>query len=587
MRLEDLGLVGNCQFTALISNRGGVEFCCLPRFDSDPVFGRLMDPDGGTFEIAPARGGEGTQRYLENTNVLETLFTTADGQFRVIDFAPRFSQYSRTYRPTALFRVIEPVQGTPLVRVSCSPVLGWSKQRPERTHGSNHIAYQGFPSRLRLTTDVPLSFVDGEPFALTGRRIMALTWGEPIEEPLAPMTDRFLDATTRHWRHWVKQCNIPPLYQREVIRSALVLKLCCFEDTGAIIAAPTTSIPESPDSTGRTWDYRYCWLRDSYYTLDAFRLLGHFEEREKFIDFLLTIAEREQELALKPLYRVDGSDQIPEVVHPSWAGYQGHGPVRTGNAAVSHLQHDVFGEMVLALTPIFLDERFVQERSTATWRLLERLAARALKVAGTIDAGLWELRSASQVHTFSSVMCWAGADRVAKLAAARGAQSAAELAKQAEALKQKILDEAWVQTKKSFAATHGGDVLDAALLQIATLRLLPGDDPRLRSTVDAVRKDLENDGWLYRYLIDDGFGRPTVAFTLCTYWLVEALARIGAMDEARAVLERARPQSPLGLIAEDIDPKTKRMWGNFPQAYSHVGLIHAAFAASPPWHDVL
>jgi GH15 family glucan-1,4-alpha-glucosidase len=587
MRLEDLGLVGNCQFNALISRSGGVEWLCFPRFDSEPVFGRLLDPKGGTFEVAPARGGEGSQRYLENTNVLETLFTAPDGQFRVIDFAPRFSQYSRNFRPTALFRIIEPLQGTPLVRVSCSPVVGWSKERPERTNGSNHIAYSGFPARLRLTTDVPLSFVDGEPFALTGRRVMALTWGEPIEEALSPLADRFFDATVRHWRHWVKQCNIPSLYQREVIRSALALKLCCFEDTGAIIAAPTTSIPESHDASGRNWDYRYCWLRDSFYTLDAFRLLGHFEEREKFIDYLLTIAEREQDTALKPLYRVDGSDKTPEMILKNWAGYEGLGPVRVGNDAVNHIQHDVFGEMVLALTPIFLDERFVQERSAASWRLLERLAARALKVAGTIDAGLWELRSASQVHTFSSVMCWAAADRVAKLAEARGAQSAAQLISAASELRNKILKEAWSAEKKSFAATHGGDVLDAALLQLAALRFCPGDDPRLSGTIDAVRRELEHEGWLYRYKMDDGFGFPTVAFTLCTYWLVEALGRVGRLDEARAVLERARPASPLGLIAEDIDPKTKRMWGNFPQAYSHVGLIHAAFVAAPPWHDVL
>jgi GH15 family glucan-1,4-alpha-glucosidase len=551
------------------------------------VFGRLLDETGGTFEVCPARGQEGVQRYLENTNVLETTFTAPDGQFRVIDFAPRFTQWQRTFRATQLWRIIEPIQGTPLVRVSCKPVLGWSKRAPDVVQGSNHLGFDGYPTKLRLTTDVPLSFIDGEPFALTGRRILALTWGEPVEEPLGPMADRFLEATVQHWRHWVKACNIPPAFQREVIRSALALKLCCFEDTGAIVAAPTTSIPESPDSTGRTWDYRYCWLRDAFYTLDAFRLLGQFQEREKFIEYLLTVAEREQELALKPLYRVDGSDHVPEATLGNWSGYEGHRPVRVGNAAVSHVQHDVFGEMVLALSPIFLDERFVQERSAASWRLLERLAARALQVAGTIDAGLWELRSASQVHTFSSVMCWAGADRVARLAEARGASSAAQLSAAAAALKERIANEAWCAAKKSFAATHGGDVLDAALLQLATLRFLPSDDLRLISTVDAVRRELEHDGWMYRYHVDDGFGPPTVAFTICTYWLVEALARVGKMDEARAVLERARPASPLGLIAEDIDPKSGRMWGNFPQAYSHVGLIHSAFAAAPPWHDVL
>jgi GH15 family glucan-1,4-alpha-glucosidase len=584
--LEELGLVGNCQFAALISARGAVEWCCLPRFDSEPVFGGLLDPEGGAFEVGPAAGGNGRQQYLENTNVLVTTFETADGRFRVIDFAPRFVQYQRTFRPTQLIRIVEPLEGTPLVRVGCRPVLGWSKQRPERTTGSNHVRYLGFASQLRLTTDVPLSFVDGEPFALTRPLTLALTWGDPIEEPLAPLAQRFFDETVRHWRRWVKQCSIPPLFQREVIRSALALKLCCFEDTGAIVAAPTTSVPESPGS-GRTWDYRYCWLRDAFYTLEAFRLLGQFEERERFIDFLLTIAARERELELKPLYRIDGSTELSERELPHWQGYEGHGPVRVGNGAAAHQQHDVFGEMALALTPIFRDERFAPERSAATWQLLERLATRALAVAGTPDTGLWELRTAARVHTFSSVMCWAGADRVATLAAQRGAASATALKAGAAALKERILAESFNPTLRSFAATHGGDGLDASLLQLATLRLLEPDDARLHSTIDAVRRELMVDGWLHRYRMDDGFGVPAVAFTICTYWLVDALARIGRLSEAREVLERTRQATPLGLIGEDVDPRTRRMWGNFPQAYSHVGLIHAAFAASPSWHEVL
>jgi GH15 family glucan-1,4-alpha-glucosidase len=587
MPLEDLGVVGNCQFAALISRQGAVEWLCLPRFDSEPVFGRLLDPDGGHLQVSAARGPAGNQHYLENTNVLVTTFSAADGRFRVIDFAPRFPQFARMFRPTQLFRIIEPLEGTPLVRVTCRPVLGWSKAAPERLYGSNHVRYAGFESQLRLTTDVPLSFLDGEPFALTGRRVLALTWGDPIEEPLNAMADRFFDATVRHWRHWVKQCDIPPLYQREVIRSALVLKLACFEDTGAIVAAPTTSIPESP-SSGRTWDYRYCWLRDAFYTLDALRLLGHFEERESFLDYLLTVAERESELELKPLYRVDGSDQLPERELSHWKGYEGHGPVRVGNGAVTHVQHDIFGELVLALAPIFLDERFSEERSAASWKLLERLAARAVKVAGTPDTGLWELRSASQVHTFSSLMCWAAADRVARLAERREAPSHGVLTSAAAGLKQRLLTECWHPGKNSFVAAHGSDIIDAALLQMPTLGFLPASDQRLHTTVAAVRRELEaGNSWLYRYNMDDGFGKPAVAFTLCTYWLVEALARLGKLDEARAVLEGALPKSPLGLLSEDIDPKTRRLWGNFPQAYSHIGLIRAAFAASPEWHEFL
>jgi GH15 family glucan-1,4-alpha-glucosidase len=440
---------------------------------------------------------------------------------------------------------------------------------------------------LRLTSDIPLSYLGGQPFALTERRHLALTWGAPIEEPLRPLCDRFLEETLRYWQQWVKHCEIPPLYQQEVIRSALALKLHCFEDTGAIVAAMTTSIPEAPGS-GRTWDYRYCWLRDAYYALGAFRLLGHFEEREDFINYLLNIAAGTPDLQLAPLYRVDGTSDLEERVLENWPGIGGEGPVRVGNAAASHAQNDVFGEMVLALTPVFLDERFSAERSSATLALLERLARRAIALAGTPDAGIWEYRTQWQPQTFSSLMSWAGADRMARIAARHAPALEAEFRDAATRIRDEIVARAWNKELTAFAGTYGGRDLDASLLQIATLRLLPAGDPRVRASVDSVRRGLSQNGWLFRYHLDDGFGRPVVAFIICTFWLAEALAVTGRPDEARAVMEQVRSAlSPLGLLSEDYEASTLRMWGNFPQAYSHVGLIHAAFAASPRWGDIL
>jgi GH15 family glucan-1,4-alpha-glucosidase len=299
--------------------------------------------------------------------------------------------------------------------VRCDPKLGWSRDVPRRLQGSNHVRFEGFSAPLRLTADIPLSYLDGRSFVLTSRHHMVLAWGPPVEEPLAPMCDRFYTETLRYWQRWVKHCNIPPHFQREVIRSALALKLHCYEDTGAIVAAMTTSIPESPGS-GRTWDYRYCWLRDSYYVLDALRLLGHFEEREQFIQYLLNIVANAPDLDLRPLYRVDGGTDLDERILDHWRGFNGEGPVRVGNAAVSHQQHDVFGELVLALNPIFHDERFQQERTPATLKLIEQLARKAVSVAGTPDAGIWEHRKEWQPQTFSSLMCWAGEDRMARIA---------------------------------------------------------------------------------------------------------------------------------------------------------------------------
>ncbi len=588
MRLEDLGVIGNCQYSALIHNSGEIVWCCLPRFDSEPVFSTLLDEKaGGCFRVSPANGETGIQRYIPSTNILETSFQTSTGSFRVIDFAPRFLQFGRAFRPTQLIRIVEPIEGTPRIDVSCEPRRGWSKERPSRLQGSHHVRFEGFGNQLRLTTDLPLSYLGGQPFTLTGRQHLVLSLGAPIEEPLAPLCERFLNETSRYWQQWVKQCDIPPLFQQEVIRSALTLKLHCFEDTGAIIAAMTTSIPESPGS-GRTWDYRYCWLRDSYYVLSAFGLLGQFEEREQFVRYLLNVAGGAPALTLAPLYRVDGSADLEESILTNWPGYNGEGPVRIGNAAALHSQHDIYGEMVLALTPIFLDERMSAERSPAALRLMEGMARKAISLAGVPDAGIWEYRTEWKPQTFSSLMCWAAADRMAGIAERHEPAHATEFRSAADRIREEVVAHSWNDAKGSFVGHYGGEDLDASLLQMVRLRFLPTGDPRLGNTIDAIYKDLARDGWLQRYSLNDGFGKPSVAFVICTFWLIEALATAGRRDEARKIFDQIHGAlSPLGLLSEDYAPLPPQMWGNFPQTYSHVGLIHAAFAASPAWTEIL
>ena len=422
----------------------------------------------------------------------------------------------------------------------CEPRLGWSKARPSVVQGSHHVRFEGFASQLRLTTDIPLSYLGGQPFTLTGRQHLVLSWGAPVEEPLAPLCERFWNETARYWQHWVKQCDIPPLFQQEVIRSALTLKLHCFEDTGAIIAAMTTSIPESPGS-GRTWDYRYCWLRDSYYVLNAFGLLGQFEEREQFVQYLLNVAGGAPGLNLAPLYRVDGSPNLEESILENWPGYNGEKPVRIGNGAALHSQHDIYGEMVLALTPIFLDERMSAERSPAALRLIEGLARKAISLAGVPDAGIWEYRTEWKPQTFSSLMCWAAADRMAGIADRHQPARAGEFHAAADRIHAEVIAQSWNASKKEFrgplwrrrsgcfAAADG----PLALSSRRTIR-------RLSSTIDAIHKDLARGGWLQRYSLNDGFGKPSVAFVICTFWLIEALAAAGRRDGSAS---RVRPDS--------------------------------------------
>lgn len=586
MTLDELGLIGNCQISALVDRRGSIVWSCLPRFDSPPVFGALLDAEeGGSFMITSADGVAGVQRYLPNTNVLETRFDGPTGSFRILDFAPRFYLFERSFRPTKLIRIVEPLAGMPRIRVRCDPVLGWSRARPGHEMGSHHVSYRGYDTELRLTTDAALSYLNGDAFVLTGRKHFVLAWGAPVEEPLAPLCDRFLQSTMQYWQRWVKHCVVPSAYQDEVIRSALALKLHCYEDTGAIVAAMTTSIPESPGS-GRTWDYRYCWLRDAFYTLGAFRLLGHFEEREQFLEFLLNIVGSAPDFDLAPLYRIDGRSDLAEFT-VDWAGYRGEKPVRVGNAAATHRQYDVYGEMVLALTPMFLDARFRDQVTDRLLSLVSGLARKAIAVSGQPDAGIWEYRAAWRPQTFSTLMCWAAADRMSRIARVYRVSDVDEFVTAAERIRTEILTHAVDVKRQSLVADYGGSEVDAALLQAVTLRLLPPHDPRMTGTVQAVQNDLSLGGWLRRYRIDDGFGKPSVAFTLCTFWLIEALGVIGKLDEARALMTNISAiRSPLRLLSEDLAPETGEMWGNFPQAYSHVGLIHAAFAAAPRWSEV-
>ena len=378
---------------------------------------------------------------------------------------------------------------------------------------------------------------------------------------------------------------MPRDYQAEVIRSALVLKLHQYEDTGALLAAATTSLPEHPGS-GRTWDYRYCWLRDAYFTLNALERLGHSEEMERFLEYLRNLAEEEQGV-LKPVYRINGSSDAPEREIEWLDGYNGEKPVRVGNQAFEHVQNDVYGEMVLAVSRLFLDMRFVGSVPPRTaletiGGLLEQIEVRLDEP----DAGPWEFRERSRLHGFTVLMHWAGARRAVEVGEAVGAE---ELVEQARALEERAAELLWTRCWNdeigALTQVAGEPQLDAANLLAVHLGLLEPDDPRAMSHVDAIRSQLSVDkGLLKRYGTPDDFGPMEAAFTVCSFWLVEALTILGRTDEARELFERLLSlHNGLGLYSEDILPDTLEQSGNFPQTYSHVGLINAAFRLSRRW----
>jgi len=583
---SDLAIIGNCSYSALLRH-GSVEWMCWPRPDSSFVFGPLLDRErGGAFTIEGVGATDVRQEYLENTNVLRTVFTGPDGEFELLDFAPRFFQFDRHFKPLMLVRILRPLSGEPRARLRCVPTYDYGLVEARSWRASNHIEYRGLPAPVRLTTNVPLTYVEDERAFLVERdQHVVLTWGQPLEAGLEDTAERFFERTVDYWRRWVKATRTPRDYQREVIRSALVLKLHQFEDTGALLAATTTSLPEHPGS-GRTWDYRYCWLRDAYFTLNALERLGHSEEMERFLQYLRNLAD-ERGGSLQPAYRINGSREAPERELSHLSGFRGEGPVRVGNQAFEHLQNDVYGEMVLAVSRLFLDTRFVGEIPPHTavgivTRLVDQIAARLEEP----DAGLWEFRERTRLHGFTVLMHWAGAQRAVEVAEAVGADELAAKARELEARAAELLDtRVWSTDVGALTQVVGEPQLDAALLLAVHLGYLAADDPRAASHLDAIRDALSVDGdLLRRYTSPDDFGVPKAAFLVCTFWLVEALALIGRTDEARELFEHLLGlHNGLGLYAENILPDTLQQSGNFPQTYSHVGLINAAFRVSRRW----
>lgn len=586
------GLIGNCQISALISEKGAINWLCFPRPDSEPVFGKLLDEKGGNFSIhfADVEAKRNVQYYIENTNILVTEVHHADGSgFRITDFCPRFEQQGRMFRPLTLVRILEPIQGTPLIKVHCDPVKGWTKEVPLCALESGHLRFEMNQDSLRIATNMPLTHLQGKtPFALSEKIYFTVTWDTPFQGDLTETCERYLLMTQDYWRTWVKHCSVPVLFQNEVIRSALTLKLHVFEDTGAILAALTTSLPEE-HGQNRNWDYRFCWLRDAYFALSAFHNLGHFEEMEGFLRFLLNVGIRHEDSGcrLAPVYTLNQALPLPEVIRESWKGFAGSGPVRTNNQAAEHIQNDVYGELILALAPIFFDQRFKHLRTSDLQQLMTFLGRRCAMSISEPDAGLWEIRNGWQEHTFSNLMCWAGLERLERIQKLGYcldlSLDSAQERERAESAVRRAIKDGYLRNGPL------DSTLDASLALLPILHF-PDQDLAVR-TIDRIQSELKADetgAFFHRYVRPDDFGTPNSAFLICSFWMAQSLAMLGQVEKARDLLQKITfAGNHVGLYAEHFFVKKNLQLGNFPQAYSHIGLINAAFAVSPPWHQIL
>jgi GH15 family glucan-1,4-alpha-glucosidase len=571
------GVVGNGRILALVSPTSAIEWLCMPRLDSPSVFARILDSErGGTFRIL--NGGseiQGQLKYLTNTNVLTSTFAKDETSWEVIDFAPRIPKGLEVRVPIEIVRIVRPIKGQPRLSVDFDPRPDYGRAKVELVQTTDGLMIGGATEPIHLTTNIPTPYIlERREFVLNRPAFFVMSYGVPSEIASLAVANHKLELTVEGWRTWAKTCALPTFAPAEVLRSALCLKLHIYHDTGAIIAAATTSIPEAM-GTQRSWDYRYCWLRDSAFVVEALRRLSHLAEGEQFIIYLRDVAEAGP---LQPLYGIGGERVLDEVLLTHFKGFGGNGYVRVGNCAYQQHQNDLMGEVLLCLDTLLHDPRIIAEDLESYLPLIERLVEDAIAAAPQPDTGIWEFRTLSQHYTFSRAMCWVAMHRGAAMARrARRPDLADRWDAAANAEREVILRRGYNPRVGIFSQTLDGDDPDSANLLLPTLGIVESRDPRFVSTVEMYQKLLIDRGLVLRYRTPDDFGETTSTFTICSFWLAEALALIGRLDDAVEHFQRLMSYAnPVGLFSEDIDPATGRLLGNFPQAYTHVGLIHAA-----------
>lgn len=574
------GIIGNCSYIAHIEKNSNINWLCWPTFEDSFVFGSLLDDEqGGEFSILPVGGIlSSTQHYLENTNILCTTIEGADGSYKITDFAPRFEQYERYHKPLMIIRKVERLSGHPKIRVNCTPKYAYGLAEFSKNRGSNHVQFEYNEHKVRLITNMGVShFFDDNPYPLGEPIYLILTYGDSFDAPIEATAEDFLKKTTAYWHRWVKNAAIPQFYQQEVIRSALVLKLHQYEDTGAIIAASTTSLPEHPGS-GRNWDYRFCWVRDSFYVLTALNHIGHFEEMEKYASYIVNITQSDTG-RLQPLYGIMGQTKLEEKTLDHLKGYLGNKPIRIGNQAHEHIQNDVYGQAMIALLPLFVDHRYRHQHSSYAKEWTNFILNKIAHTIDEKDAGIWEFRNLENRYCYSNLFQWAGATAALKIARQYGFEDVADKALKIQEAAMNHIESCYDAERKVYTNASGSSDLDASTLQLIMMNYLDPASEKAKLHLEALEKELKGEhGLFYRYLHKDDFGKPKSTFLVCAFWYVEALACVGRLEEAQEVFKQLLSfGNHLMLFSEDVDDQDGSQWGNFPQAYSHVGLMNAAY----------
>ena len=599
--MYNYGLIGDMSSAALVGADGSVDWCCLPRFDSPSVFASILDEDiGGRFRIRPSGAyTDWRQVYMQDTNILETIFTTPDGVVKITDFMPIQDNDkdgkpdTNPAEPPELHRIVTCTAGSMEMRCDYEPRHDYARAVPVfrqlRSNGNGTaIETEGGRQSMMLLSSVQLPVsADGVKgkFALSQGEsaIFVMAYGSGRSVSLESYrTLEKLQLTRNYWQDLVAGMDYGGLWREQVVRSFLVLHLMMYRGTGAIVAAPTTSLPETLGGS-RNWDYRYSWLRDTSFTVDVLYRLGDLYGADHYIHWLLEQCQLNRRRT-RILYGITQSSSLEEEVLHHLSGYEGSRPVRIGNAAAEHLQLDVFGEVIASIHSLLVLRGEIPEEA---WDLVCSFAEVVIKNWRRRDRGVWEVRGEPQRFVYSKVMCWAALDTAAYIAAAveqrrlyrRWAQAAFDI-------KTEILDLGWSESKRAFRQRYGSDALDASNLAIPFFGFIPAEDPRVRQNVDAIERELADGPLVWRYIpeeTDDGLeAQPEGAFTMLSFWLLGNLIYTGQTDKAFDLFNEmiSRCSNHLGLFAEMFDPSTNRQLGNFPQAYSHIGLIHTALNLS-------
>ena len=587
--IDAYGLIGNLETCALVGRDGAIDWCCLPNLQSPSIFAAILDSEtGGTFRIQPAGSYDAVQRYQPDTNVLDTEFTTDAGALRLTDFMPILSDDpAAPFSEPWIFRRVECLEGSVQFEVTFEPRFDYARARTVIESMDNVLLARGNGEHVSLNTAFALE-IDG----ISARGVHDLSAGDTAwytlqygqrKRPESIDPELLLDRTRRYWRNWVHTCPesgcpFEGEYHDAVTRSELVLKLLMHHRTGAIAAAPTTSLPELIGGT-RNWDYRFSWIRDAAFTIQALFKLGHIQETKDYVDWCLDIVHSGSETfqPFQPLFGLQGETKLTEETLDHLEGYRGSAPVRIGNAARSQLQLDIFGELVLAL---YETSHYGETITETTWETVREVIEYVCTLWHKRGAGMWEVRSEPEHFVHSKVMCWVALDRGIKMATDRGFDAPLDHWREVRSeIRGVVLERGFNESINSFVRSFEADeLLDASALRIPLVGFLPFDDPRVQGTIDAVRERLTTErGLVHRYEGEDGLPGGEGAFILCSFWLVDCLALSGDVEEAETLFENILElASPLGLLSEEVVSETGELLGNYPQAFSHLGLINSA-----------